>query len=515
MPPPARGDDAEQARPMQAENRQSYGSTPGEQQDVYELADVMDGFGIRTYHYRVLLLSWVLQICPASVVMATPFVLKSIREEYGVNRPTVALIGSAVTLGAVCGVLLFGPLHDHIGRKRSNLLAVLGIGVLAVLHVALPSHLEDPGQVEVRSFVCLVTLRFAIGIFFGGAAGYALLHFVEFLPSRLRGLMMTMSSMGWSLGTLYSIWVASAFSNQWRVVLASPILACLLAFPTLLFGPESPRWLFAVGREQESKAVLSELAASRRLLSPELPTRTLNAVPERVLLSHKAVDPEKDTSLCADVRTLFGPQLRRVTIVTMVIQVSVNGASYVNLIWLPEILTGLLDVPRVPYEMFVYSEMVGWAPPHPGRLPGGDGAVDAGVGAGAQDLQLDPGDLPPAELYERGYLARHADLLRGVLPDGPAGHRRLPVPGPRAAGVLRPAPRGRRRPGRAGQGDGNRRLQACAGHQPLGFDVDGGRGRRLDDPEGDGEHEDGRLLTTERPYGEESVGFCPAQVLGQ
>mmetsp|Transcript_19489 Transcript_19489/g.58461 ORF Transcript_19489/g.58461 Transcript_19489/m.58461 type:complete len:508 (+) Transcript_19489:155-1678(+) len=357
----ARADDAEAALPLQAADRRTYGgAAPGPEQDVYELADVMDGFGIRSYHWKVLLLSWVLQLCPAAVVMTTPFVLKPIREEFDINRPTVALIGSAVTTGAVIGVLVFGPLHDQIGRKRANLLAVLGIGILAVMHLALPSHLEPLGQVEVRSFVCLVMLRFAIGIAFGGAAGYALLHFVEFLPARLRGLMMTLSSLGWSIGTLYSIMIASVFEKDWRVVLASPVLVCCLAFPLLLVGPESPRWLFTVGREQESRSVLGEIAASRRLLSPELPTRKLNSVPERVVLSHKVVDPDKDANLCSDMKTLFGPSLRRTTIVTMVIQVSVNGASYVNLIWMPEILTGLLGTRRVPYEMFVYSEVVSW-----------------------------------------------------------------------------------------------------------------------------------------------------------
>merc|ERR1719253_50643 len=100
MPVPAEGNDAEQALPLQAGSRPSYGSGGPDQQDVYELADVMDGLGIRVYHSRVLLLSWVLQWCPAAVVMTMPFVLKPIREEYGINRPTVALIGSAVTLGA-------------------------------------------------------------------------------------------------------------------------------------------------------------------------------------------------------------------------------------------------------------------------------------------------------------------------------------------------------------------------------------------------------------------------------
>mmetsp|Transcript_29534 Transcript_29534/g.75170 ORF Transcript_29534/g.75170 Transcript_29534/m.75170 type:complete len:506 (-) Transcript_29534:61-1578(-) len=356
MPVPPR-DDVEQALRGQVRGQSDYGAARAEQ-EVYELADVVEGFGIRAYHAKVLLLSWILQLCPASVVMATPFVLGAIREEYGVNRPMVALVGSAVTLGAVGGVLLFGPLHDHLGRKRANLMAVLGIGMLAVAHVALPSDLEGPGRVQWRGFMCLVGLRFAIGMAFGGAACYALLHFVEFLPSQLRGLMMTVASMGWSLGTLYSIWVASVLGDHWRIVLASPIVACLVAFPALLLGPESPRWLFAVGREQESRAVLGEVVATRRLLSPELRTPSLNHVPERVLLSHSVVDLGKEASVCNDIRALFGPALWRVSLITMLIQASVNGASYVMLIWFPEILTVLLGTRHVPYEFFVYAEVV-------------------------------------------------------------------------------------------------------------------------------------------------------------
>lgn len=342
-------------RPLQPTE---YGSTLPAPGDSAELADVVESFGLRQYHFGLLLVAWILQLCPSSTVMTTPFVLRPVRKEYGVSNAAVALVGSALTSGAVIGVFLFGPLNDRIGRKRANSIAVLGIGVLAGLHFFLPAGRSQGMEADWHAFGILLMLRIFLGIFFAGSASFWLLLFVEFLSSRRRGLMMIIASVGWSLGTLYSIWVASTFEGHFRMILAAPVMVCAIAIVVLQLSPESPRWLFVVGREDEGHRVLERVLESRMILAPTQGIKARCSLSERVHISGQ--DTREEAEFWADLRALFGPKLWRITTCTVLIHMSVHGASYVMLIWSPELLQQLLGANRIPYEIFAIAEIAGW-----------------------------------------------------------------------------------------------------------------------------------------------------------
>lgn len=337
-----------------------YGATSD--QDGMEMADLVEHFGLRWCHVWLLAVSWILLLCPSSIIMATPYVLGGLRDEYGVNRAASALVGSAVTLGAVIGVLTFGRLHDMVGRKVSHLAACVAIGSFAALHLALPQvRASDKGGINAGySFALLIILRVFLGILFAGPASFASLYFIEFLSSQLRGFLLTLCTAGWSVGTLYSIWVASTFEGNWRMVLAAPVPMCLIATIALAFCPESPRWLYVVGRKDEGRTVVNSIFASQ-IIIPTTVDHPLNHTPKHVRVSKidegKAVAGQ---STLEDLKQLFHPKLRLTVIATALIQMSVNGASYAMLIWSADILTHLLGIRHPPYELFVYGEMAGW-----------------------------------------------------------------------------------------------------------------------------------------------------------
>lgn len=108
------------------------------------MADVVESFGLRSCHIALLLVAWVLLLCPSSIIMAIPYVLDNLREEYGVDNAAAALVGSASTFGAVLGVLTFGRLHDMVGRRSAHLFAIVFICGFSALHLVLPS----PGSPE-------------------------------------------------------------------------------------------------------------------------------------------------------------------------------------------------------------------------------------------------------------------------------------------------------------------------------------------------------------------------------
>lgn len=347
----------------QGDPEASYGAAQATGEDAVELKDVVEGIGLRMYHVGLFFLTWVIQLAPAAIIMSIPFVLRPIREEYRVNKTTVATIGGATMVGSIFGVLLFGLLNDWAGRRRAGLVAALGMGVLVALHFALPR--AQPGVDPAwGDFALLVALRVVIGVFFAGAAGsFAQLLFSEFLPSRLRGALLTWANAGWSLGTIYMIFVAWTFEGQWRLILAAPALGALLGFVVLILGPESARWLFVVGRGEEGREVLGRVLASRELLAHSGDMPALGAVPRKVVVAQgdQTSRNHAKAGLLADLKELFGPSLYRVTLCSIILQSAVNGGSYIQLVWFPEMVQELMRLPRMPYQLFIYGEFAGWA----------------------------------------------------------------------------------------------------------------------------------------------------------
>jgi len=345
---------------LQARAQPEYGAAIEE--DGVEIADVVESFGLRWCHVRLLMVTWVLLLCPSSIIMATPYVLSSLRAEYGVNRATAALVGSAVTLGAVVGICTFGRLHDLVGRRNSHLLAAVSIGFFAAMHLALPIvGASQKGGLEAGyAFALLIALRIMLGILFAGPASFAALYLIEFLPSQGRGFILTLCTAGWSVGTLYSIWIASAFEGNWRMILAAPVPACVAATIALAFCPESPRWLYVVGRVDDGRAVMNGVFASKTIIPSNAPS-PWNHTPKHVQISKdEGKGVATGTSTLDDLAQLFHPKLRRTVFASALMQMAVNGASYAMLIWSADILTQLLGIQHAPYELFVYSEMVGW-----------------------------------------------------------------------------------------------------------------------------------------------------------
>lgn len=345
---------------MQSGARTVYGTTNDE--DTVEMADVIESVGLRWCHVALLLVTWLLLLCPSSIIMATPYVLGNLRDEYGVSRAAAALVGSAVTLGAVIGTCAFGRLHDQIGRRLSHLLAAVSICVCAALHLSLPVVSErERGAIEAGySFAMLIALRIVLGILFAGPASFAALYLIEFLPSQMRGFILTVCTAGWSVGTLYSIGVASAFEGDWRMILAAPVPVCIAATIALAFCPESPRWLFVVGRKDDARTVLNSVFSSG-IIMPSTVKTPVNCTPRNLRVSKeegKAVATGNST--LEDLGQLFAPKLRRTVFACLLMQMAVNGASYAMLIWSADILTQLLGIKHAPYELFVYGEMVGW-----------------------------------------------------------------------------------------------------------------------------------------------------------
>jgi MFS family permease len=171
---------------------------------------------------------------------------------------TTAQIGTAAAVyvaGACAGALFFGQLTDRFGRKKLFLLT-LGVYIIATLATA-------ASWTAWFFFLC----RFFTGAGIGGE--YAAINSAidELIPARVRGrtdLIINGSYwVGAAAGAAVSILLLDktllSASVGWRLAF---LLGAMIGLGVLFVRrnvPESPRWLFIHGREEEAEAIVRDI----------------------------------------------------------------------------------------------------------------------------------------------------------------------------------------------------------------------------------------------------------------
>mmetsp|Transcript_11346 Transcript_11346/g.21510 ORF Transcript_11346/g.21510 Transcript_11346/m.21510 type:complete len:497 (+) Transcript_11346:73-1563(+) len=330
-----------------------YGATGDESSPVL-LSEVIEDFGFRQIHVKLLLVQWLIASCASAVVSGPPYILPYIRQEYGVRSWESAMIHSGVLFGAIFGVVIFGPLNDMLGRRICIMVELVGLSVCALAHLLLPTGPAFP------NFFVLIAIRVAIGCFFGPLAVFAPLHFAEFLPIANRGLLISLVGLGWNFGALYAIMMGKILEANWRMLLASPVLLCLVACPILYFVPESPRFLYVSKMVHKGRQVVTQVLDSPVLLGRSATDFRFSEAPQNVVVSQahgtgKIDEPE--TGNVDRLYKLFSKEHRQSTTVCVLLFACIAGASYSTLVWTPSILKDLLSLGKVPYEIFFWGEV--------------------------------------------------------------------------------------------------------------------------------------------------------------
>jgi MFS family permease len=171
---------------------------------------------------------------------------------------TTAQIGTAAAVyvaGACTGALFFGQLTDRFGRKKLFLLT-LGVYIVATLATA-------ASWTAWFLFLC----RFFTGAGIGGE--YAAINSAidELIPARVRGRVDLIINgsywVGAAIGSAVAILLLDkallSASFGWRLAF---LLGAVIGLGVLIVRrnvPESPRWLFIHGREEEAEAIVREI----------------------------------------------------------------------------------------------------------------------------------------------------------------------------------------------------------------------------------------------------------------
>ncbi|KAG6695875.1 hypothetical protein I3842_09G118900 [Carya illinoinensis] len=159
-------------------------------------------------------------------------------------------IVSMAVAGAIIGAAVGGWLNDRFGRRTAILIADFLFFVGAVIMAAA----NGPSL--------LIVGRIFVGLGVGMASMTAPLYISEASPAKIRGALVSTNGFLITGGQFLAYLINLAFTKApgtWRWMLGVAGLPALIQFVLMLLLPESPRWLYRKGREEEAETLLRKI----------------------------------------------------------------------------------------------------------------------------------------------------------------------------------------------------------------------------------------------------------------
>jgi len=198
---------------------------------------------------------WILDGLEVTIVGSMSAALEPEGTGLGLSTSDVGLAGALYVAGACIGALFFGQLTDQFGRKKLFMIT-LAVYTIATVLTAFSMN-------PMWYFAC----RFLTGAGIGGE--YAAINSAidELIPAKYRGRV--------DIAINGSFWVGAGAGAVLTIPLLDPTkvnpefgwrfafaLGAILAFGVLFvrkYVPESPRWLYIHGREEEGEQIVEDI----------------------------------------------------------------------------------------------------------------------------------------------------------------------------------------------------------------------------------------------------------------
>jgi MFS family permease len=284
---------------------------------------------------------WILDGLEVTIVGSMSDALADPNTGLGMNSFQVGLAGAVYVAGACLGALFFGQLTDRLGRKKLFLITLAVYTVASVRTAFSMSPLWYFGA------------RFLTGAGIGGE--YAAINSAidELIPAKYRGRV--------DVAINGSFWVGAAGGALLTIPLLDPTvidqsigwrlafgLGAILAVGILLVRrnvPESPRWLFIHGREEEGDAIVRDI---ERTVSEES-GRELPDVSESITIRQR-----KSIGIGLIARTVFTLYPKRTI---LCFSLFVGQAFLYNAFFFTygDTLTTFMDVKQTGYYIAVFA----------------------------------------------------------------------------------------------------------------------------------------------------------------
>lgn len=165
-------------------------------------------------------------------------------------------IVSMAVAGAIFGAAIGGWMNDKFGRKLSIMVADVLFLIGAIVMAVAPAP-----------WVIIIG-RILVGLGVGMASMTAPLYISEASPHRIRGALVSTNGFLITGGQFLSYLVNLAFTHvkgNWRWMLGVAGIPALVQLVLMMSLPESPRWLYVNGKEEEARSILEKIYPAREV----------------------------------------------------------------------------------------------------------------------------------------------------------------------------------------------------------------------------------------------------------
>ncbi|MGD0812044.1 MAG: sugar porter family MFS transporter [Verrucomicrobiota bacterium] len=161
---------------------------------------------------------------------------------------------SCLGWGALAGNALAGFLSDAFGRKKILMFTAVLFTVSALI------------SAMTTQFSVFVLSRILGGIAVGGAILIAPVYIAEIAPCGLRGSLVSFNQLmivtGISASFFSNYYLLPLGDTCWRWMLGVEAIPAAAYFFLLFFVPESPRWLYGKGQEEQALRIFTKVAGA-------------------------------------------------------------------------------------------------------------------------------------------------------------------------------------------------------------------------------------------------------------
>jgi MFS transporter, SP family, sugar:H+ symporter len=200
---------------------------------------------------------------------------EGLKGTFQLSEAWLGITVSALLPGCAVGAFAAGRSADRFGRRRVMLAAAMLFIVSALAAGA------------AGSAVMMIVARFAAGVGVGAASVLSPAYISEVTPAGMRGRLSSVQQVmiiagltGAFLGNYFLAHVAGKSTDPlwlgyaaWRWMFWMQVIPASVFLLTLLFIPESPRYLVARGRHEEAERVLTRLFGSATAAAKALEIR--------------------------------------------------------------------------------------------------------------------------------------------------------------------------------------------------------------------------------------------------
>jgi putative MFS transporter len=253
--------------------------------DEAAVGAVLDKLKTFRHAYFLPILLGVIMLFDSWDSVAIAYAMPTMSTEWSLNPLLMGVVISAGFGGQFIGAATLGAFAEKFGRMPVLNIAIITMGVLALVCAFIPSY------------DWMIALRVVQGIAIGGAMPVAITYINEIAPTKTRGRYFAMFQFlcmaGYPAASIASTYVIPHMGWRWLVALgAAPLVLLPLLWMT---APESPRWLARLGRTDQANKALAKLGGEPAAFST-LAERTA-----------EAAAPQKPK---ANTLTLFNKELR-------------------------------------------------------------------------------------------------------------------------------------------------------------------------------------------------------------